>query len=92
MSANYSGASVGGHDATQHSAASRHSSILGGSQDADLGGYRAHTSATAQYGGQYSSVYGSAALSTAQVSVGYGLLMNILVFNYCGKMIFLFYV
>lgn len=50
----------------QHSAASRHSAILGGSQDVDVGGYRAHTSAAAQYGGQYSSVYGSAALSSAQ--------------------------
>lgn len=71
MSANYSGASAGGHDATQHSVASRHSGILGGSQDAaDVGSYsRAHAS-VAQYGGQYSSVYGSAALSTApQVSI-----------------------
>ncbi|MCH96256.1 cell division cycle and apoptosis regulator protein 1, partial [Trifolium medium] len=65
LSANYSGASVGGHDATPHSAASRHSGILGSSQDADVGSYRAHT-AVAQYGGQYSSVYGSAAMSTAQ--------------------------
>ncbi|XP_045810628.1 protein SHORT ROOT IN SALT MEDIUM 1 isoform X1 [Trifolium pratense] len=65
LSANYSGASVGGHDATPHSAASRHSGVLGSSQDADVGSYRAHT-AVAQYGGQYSSVYGSAAVSTAQ--------------------------
>ncbi|GAU37649.1 hypothetical protein TSUD_220750 [Trifolium subterraneum] len=65
LSANYSGASVGGHDATPHSAASRHSGILGSSQDADVGSYRAHN-AVAQYGGQYSSVYGSAAMSTAQ--------------------------
>ncbi|CAL5188797.1 unnamed protein product [Lathyrus oleraceus] len=64
LSTNYSGASVGGHDAAQHSAASRHSGILGSSQEADVGNYRAHT-AVAQYGGQYSSVYGSAALSTA---------------------------
>ncbi|KAL5100195.1 hypothetical protein RYX36_004522 [Vicia faba] len=64
LSTNYSGASVGGHDAAQHSAASRHSGILGSSQEADVGNYRAH-SAVAQYGGQYSSVYGSAALSTA---------------------------
>ncbi|XP_058777326.1 protein SHORT ROOT IN SALT MEDIUM 1 isoform X1 [Vicia villosa] len=64
LSTNYSGASVGGHDAAQHSAASRHSGILGSSQEADAGNYRAH-SAVAQYGGQYSSVYGSAALSTA---------------------------
>lgn len=48
----------------QHSVASRHSTILGGSQDVDVGGYR--PSAAAQYGGQYSSVYGSAALSSAQ--------------------------
>lgn len=50
----------------QHSVASRHSTILGGSQEVDVSGYRAHTSTTAQYGGQYSSVYGSAALSSAQ--------------------------
>lgn len=42
---------------------SRHSSMLGGSQDADAGAYRAHASATAHYGGQYSSVYSSAALT-----------------------------
>jgi len=72
LSANYSGASAGGHDAAQHSTASRHSGILGSSQDADVGSYsRAHAS-VAQYGGQYSSVYGSAALSTApQVSILY---------------------
>ncbi|RZC24418.1 protein SHORT ROOT IN SALT MEDIUM 1-like [Glycine soja] len=64
LGANYSGSSVGGHDAGQHSVASRHSTILGGSQDVDVGGYR--PSAAAQYGGQYSSVYGSAALSSAQ--------------------------
>jgi len=50
----------------QHSVASRHSTILGGSQEVDVSGYRAHTSAAAQYGGQYSSVYGSVALSSAQ--------------------------
>ncbi|KAJ1423672.1 EF-hand domain [Sesbania bispinosa] len=66
LSANYSGSSVGGHDVGQHSAASRHSTILSGSQEVDVGGYRAHTSTATQYGGQYSSVYGSAALSSAQ--------------------------
>lgn len=40
--------------------------MLGGSQEADVGGYRAHPPAAAHYGGQYSSVYGSAALSSAQ--------------------------
>jgi hypothetical protein len=40
--------------------------MLGGSQEADAGGYRAHPQAVAHYGGQYSSVYGSAALSGAQ--------------------------
>lgn len=43
--------------------ASRHSSMLSGSQEADAGGYRHHSAATAHYGGQYSSVYGSAALT-----------------------------
>ncbi|XP_061366325.1 protein SHORT ROOT IN SALT MEDIUM 1 isoform X2 [Gastrolobium bilobum] len=66
LGANYSGGSVGGHDVGQHSVASRHSTILGGSQEVDVGGYRAHTSTAPQYGGQYSSVYGSAALSSAQ--------------------------
>lgn len=61
LGANYSAGSVGGHDV-----ASRHSAILGGSQEVDVAGYRAHTSTAAQYGGQYSSVYGSAALSSAQ--------------------------
>lgn len=65
LGANYSGSSVGGHDVTQHSVASRHSAILGGQQEVDVAGYR-----PAQYGGQYSSVYGSAALSSApQVSL-----------------------
>ncbi|KAH1264622.1 Cell division cycle and apoptosis regulator protein 1 [Glycine max] len=64
LGGNYSGSSVGGHDVGQHSVASRHSTILGGSQDVDVGGYR--PSAATQYGGQYSSVYGSAALSSAQ--------------------------
>lgn len=62
----YSGGSVGVPDVGQHSVASRHSAILGGSQEVDVGGYRAHSSTAAQYGGQYSSVYGSAALSSAQ--------------------------
>ncbi|KAF7828032.1 cell division cycle and apoptosis regulator protein 1 [Senna tora] len=62
----YSGGSVGGPDVGQHSVASRHSGILGGSQEVDVGGYRAHSSTAAQYGGQYSSVYGSATLSSAQ--------------------------
>ncbi|XP_027914489.1 protein SHORT ROOT IN SALT MEDIUM 1 isoform X1 [Vigna unguiculata] len=66
LGANYSGSSVGGHDVGQHSVASRHSTMLGGSQEVDVSGYRAHTSTAAQYGGQYSSVYGSAALSSAQ--------------------------
>lgn len=66
LGSNYSGGSVGGHDVGQHSVASRHSAILGASQEVDVAGYRAHTSTAAQYGAQYSSVYGSAALSTAQ--------------------------
>ncbi|XP_019460840.1 PREDICTED: cell division cycle and apoptosis regulator protein 1 isoform X2 [Lupinus angustifolius] len=66
LGANYSGASVGGHDVGQHSVAGRHSTILGASQEADAAGYRPHTSTAAQYGGQYSSVYGSASLNSAQ--------------------------
>lgn len=44
---------------------SRHSSMLVGSEEVDASGYRAHPSAAAHYGGQYSSIYGSAALSSA---------------------------
>ncbi|KAE9605540.1 putative Cell cycle and apoptosis regulator protein [Lupinus albus] len=66
LNANYSGASAGGHDAGQHSVAGRHSTILGASQEADAAGYRPHSSTAAQYGGQYSSVYGSASLNSAQ--------------------------
>lgn len=40
--------------------------MLGGSQETDGGGYRAHPSAATHYGGQYSSVYGAAALGSAQ--------------------------
>lgn len=40
--------------------------MLAASQEVDtVGGYRTHTSAPANYGGQYGSVYGSAALSVA---------------------------
>lgn len=67
MGAAYTGSTVGGPDGgSQHSLATRHSSMLVGSQEADVGGYRPHTSTAAHYGGQYSSVYGSAALSGAQ--------------------------
>lgn len=67
LGAAYTGSTVGGPDGgSQHSLATRHSSMLVGSQEADVGGYRPHTSTAAHYGGQYSSVYGSAALSGAQ--------------------------
>ncbi|KAJ0110711.1 hypothetical protein Patl1_02641 [Pistacia atlantica] len=51
---------------SQVSFSSRHSSMLGTSQEAEVGGYRGHTAAAPHYGGQYSSVYGSVALSGAQ--------------------------
>ncbi|KAK8534602.1 hypothetical protein V6N13_080942 [Hibiscus sabdariffa] len=67
LGAGYSGSSVGGPDGgAQMSLSSRHSSILGSSQDAEVGGYRGHPSVSAHYGGQYSSIYGTAALSAAQ--------------------------
>ncbi|KAJ6902568.1 hypothetical protein NC651_020138 [Populus alba x Populus x berolinensis] len=48
----YSGSSVGGHDGgSQHSLASRHSSILGGPQEADVGGFRDYASTTSHYEG-----------------------------------------
>ncbi|KAL7180807.1 hypothetical protein ACSBR1_039797 [Camellia fascicularis] len=63
----YAGSSVGGPDgSSQLSMASRHSSMLGGPQESDITGYRGHPSTGAHYGGQYSSVYGSAALSSGQ--------------------------
>jgi hypothetical protein len=40
--------------------------ILGGPQEADVGGYRGHASATAHYGSQYGAAYGSTAMSGAQ--------------------------
>ncbi|CAH9102768.1 unnamed protein product [Cuscuta epithymum] len=48
-------------------AASRHSSMLGGSQEANASGYRTHghhPSSGPNYGGQYSAVYGSSAQQT----------------------------
>ena len=45
---------------------SRHLSMLGGPQESDITGYRGHPSSGAHYGGQYSSVYGSTALSSGQ--------------------------
>lgn len=42
--------------------------MLGGSQEAEIGGYRAHPSAAGHYGGQYSSLYSSALSSSQQVS------------------------
>ncbi|MED6148926.1 hypothetical protein PIB30_057587 [Stylosanthes scabra] len=66
LGSNFTGASVGGHDVGQHSVASRHSAILGASQEVDVAGYRPQSSTAAHYGGQYSSVYGSAALSSGQ--------------------------
>ncbi|KAI9112926.1 hypothetical protein K1719_016040 [Acacia pycnantha] len=66
LGSGYSGGTVGGPDVGRHSVASWHSAILGTSQEVYVSGYQAHSSTAAQYGGQYSSVYGSAALSSAQ--------------------------
>ena len=63
----YPGSSVGGPEGvSQPSMSSRHSSMLGGAKEADMSGYRGHPSAGAHYGGQYSSVYSSAGLSSGQ--------------------------
>ncbi|KAJ6987573.1 hypothetical protein NC653_020741 [Populus alba x Populus x berolinensis] len=66
----YSGSSVGGHDGgSQHSLASRHSSILGGPQEADVGGFRDMLQPHhIMKEGQYRAVYGSASMSGAQQS------------------------
>ncbi|XP_058182729.1 protein SHORT ROOT IN SALT MEDIUM 1 isoform X1 [Rhododendron vialii] len=61
LGAAYSGSAVGGPDG-----GSRHSSMLGSAQESDVTGYRGHSSSGAHYVGQYSSVYGSAALSSGQ--------------------------
>ncbi|XWS23169.1 hypothetical protein CRYUN_Cryun29cG0098000 [Craigia yunnanensis] len=67
LGAGYSGSSIGGPDGgAQMSLSSRHSSILGNSQEAEVGGYRALPSVSAHYGGQYSSIYGTAALTVTQ--------------------------
>ncbi|XP_052310847.1 anaphase-promoting complex subunit 2 isoform X3 [Populus trichocarpa] len=54
---------------SQHSLASWHSSILGGPQEADVGGYRDYASATSHYEGQHRAVYGSASMSGAQQGI-----------------------
>lgn len=50
--------------------------MLGGSQEAEMGGYRAHPSAAAHYGGQYGSLY-SAALSNSQQVSGFHWIFSI---------------
>lgn len=75
MGSGYSSSSVGGPDGgAQMSLSSRHSSILVSSQDTEVGGYRALPSVSAHYGGQYSSIYGTSALSATQQVSGIGFL------------------
>lgn len=77
MGTAYSGTSVGGTDgSSQISLSSRHASMLSASQEAEIGGYRAHPSAAVHYGGQYGSLYGSAALSGTQQVDGLIQLLN----------------
>ncbi|KAM3281407.1 protein SHORT ROOT IN SALT MEDIUM 1 [Capsicum chacoense] len=61
----YSGSSAGGPErSSQLPTGSRHSSILGPPQDAEMSAYTTHghhPSTVPNYGGQYSSVYGSTA-------------------------------
>ncbi|KAK1314638.1 hypothetical protein QJS10_CPA06g00457 [Acorus calamus] len=57
----YSANPVGGG----HEGGSRSSSIMGAPQEADMSGYRSQ-SLHAQYGGQYTSVYGTASMSSVQ--------------------------
>lgn len=61
----YSGNSAGGPErSSQLPTGSRHSSMLGTPQDAEMSAYSAHShhpSTVPNYGGQYSSVYGSTA-------------------------------
>lgn len=65
MVSGHSGSSAAGPDgSSQLLIASRHSSILGGSQEANTSAYRTHghhPSSGPSYGGQYSAVYGSTA-------------------------------
>ncbi|GAB2242015.1 hypothetical protein Droror1_Dr00018790 [Drosera rotundifolia] len=58
----YPGSSGAPDGGSQLNIASRHSSILGGRYEADIGAYRAPSSAS-NYGGQYSSLYASASAS-----------------------------
>jgi hypothetical protein len=64
----YPGSSAGVPEAaSQQSMAARHASMLGGAaKETDLSGYRGHASAGTHYGGQYSSVYNSAGLTSGQ--------------------------
>ncbi|KAL9269418.1 SHORT ROOT IN SALT MEDIUM 1-like protein [Drosera capensis] len=58
----YPGSSGAPEGGSQLNIASRHPSILGGRYEADIGAYRAPSSAS-NYGGQYSSLYASASAS-----------------------------
>ncbi|KAF2299187.1 hypothetical protein GH714_030928 [Hevea brasiliensis] len=60
----YSASSVGGpNGGSQHSLASRHSSMLSASQETDVGGLR---SSASHFGGQYGAIHGSASMTGAQ--------------------------
>ncbi|OIT05507.1 hypothetical protein A4A49_49077 [Nicotiana attenuata] len=67
----YSGSSAGGPErSSQLPTGSRHSSMLGTPQDAEMSAYRDHShhsSTVPNYGGQYSSVYGSTAQQMSTV-------------------------
>ncbi|KAL8142335.1 hypothetical protein V2J09_015367 [Rumex salicifolius] len=63
----YPGSSSSGPDASsQLGMNSRHPSIISASREQDIGGYRSHPSGSGPYGGQYSSLYGAASLSSSQ--------------------------
>lgn len=56
---------AGSSSSSQLTIGSRHSSILGGPHETEIGGFRTHPAA-AQYGGQYGSLYGQTSLSAGQ--------------------------
>lgn len=56
---------VGPASSSQLTVGSRHASLMGGSLEQEISGFRAHPAA-AQYGGQYGSLYGQTSVSAGQ--------------------------
>lgn len=89
MGHGYSGSSAGGPERpSQLPTGSRHSSMLGTPQDAEMSAYRDHShhpSTVPNYGGQYSSVYGSTAQQVSRSLTVYILFACQLYAIYCPR-------